>query len=211
MKGACINWHEHCCVMGMIVPKSEPPVTRPVSILAMALPLTLAAIAAQPALAQQKFENLDRVDSLVTMTVGANMGEPGGPIAPVDRRLRLAACPTTPAVDGPVFGAAIVKCDALGWRIRVPLAGGGAAGVTGPVGRYAPSARTLPKQAVVRRGDPVQLTAGNSSFSVTRVMLADEDGAIGETIRVREDKKSAPISAQVVDAGIVRIPGFNDF
>ncbi|MEJ7933317.1 flagella basal body P-ring formation protein FlgA [Sphingobium sp. AN558] len=175
------------------------------------LAVTLAAIAAQPAVAQQKFENLDRLDGLVAMTVGANMGEPGGPIAPVDRRLRLAACPTTPAVDGPVFGAAIVKCDALGWRIRVPLAAGGAAGVTGPVGRYASAARALPKQAVVRRGDPVQLTAGNSSFSVSRVMLADEDGAIGETIRVREDKKSAPISAQVVDAGIVRIPGFNDF
>lgn len=175
------------------------------------LVLTFAGFAAQPAAAQQKFENLDRVDSLVAMTVGANMGDPGGPVAPVDRRLRLAACPTTPSVDGPVFGAAIVKCDALGWRIRVPLAAGGAAGTTGQAGRYGQSARPMAKQAVVRRGDPVQLTAGNSSFSVSRVMLADEDGAIGETIRVREDKKSAPISAQVVDAGIVRIPGFNDF
>ena len=36
----------------------------------------------QPALAQQTFENLDRIDSLVAMTVGANMGEPGGPAAP---------------------------------------------------------------------------------------------------------------------------------
>ncbi len=73
----------------------------------------LAGLAAQPALVQQKFENLDRIDSLVAMTVGANMGEPGGPMAPVDRRLRLAACPATPSIDGPVFGAAIVKCDAL--------------------------------------------------------------------------------------------------
>lgn len=86
--------------------------------------LALSISASDPALAQQKFENLDRIDSLVAMTVGANMGEPGGPIAPVDRRLRLAACPTTPSVDGPVFGAAIVKCDALGWRIRVPLGAG---------------------------------------------------------------------------------------
>lgn len=179
--------------------------------LTVLLALTLAGIAAQPAMAQQKFENLDRVDGLVAMTVGANMGEPGGPVAPVDRRLRLAACPTTPAVDGPIFGAAIVKCDALGWRIRVPLVAGGTAGMTGPVGRYGQAARPMQKQAVIRRGDPVQLTAGNSSFSVSRVMLADEDGAIGDTIRVREDKKSAPISAQVIDAGLVRIPGFNDF
>src|SRR3546814_17285361 len=52
--------------------------------------LALSISASDPALAQQKFENLDRIDSLVAMTVGANLGEPGGPIAPVDRRLRLA-------------------------------------------------------------------------------------------------------------------------
>ena len=181
--------------------------TRPVQFLAIAL----ACAAAQPALAQQKFENLDRIDSLVAMTVGANMGEPGGPLAPVDRRLRLAACPTTPSVEGPIFGAAMVKCDALGWRIRVPLVAGAAAAPSGPVGRYAPAARPVAKESVVKRGDPVQLMAGNASFSVSRMMIADEDGAIGETIRVREDKKSSPVLAQIVDMGVVRIPGFNNF
>lgn len=162
----------------------------------------------QPAAAQaQKFENLDRIDSIVAMTVGANIGEPGGPMAPVDRRLRLAACPTTPAVEGPVFGAAIVKCDALGWRIRVPLKGGASAGATGPVARYAPAARPAPKDNVVKRGDPVQLIAGNAAFSVSRAMIADEDGAVGDTIRVREDRKSPPIFAQVVEMGMVRVPG----
>lgn len=177
------------------------------------LPLAamLACVMTQPALAQQKFENLDRIDSLVAMTVGANMGEPGGPMAPVDRRLRLAACPTTPSIDGPIFGAAIVKCDALGWRIRVPLVAGGAAGATGPAARYAPAVRPVAKEAIVKRGDPVQLMAGNASFSVSRVMIADEDGARGETIRVREDKRSSPVLAQVVDMGVVRVPGFNDF
>ncbi len=53
--------------------------------------------------------------------------------------------------------------------------------------------------------------AGNASFSVSRMMIADEDGAIGETIRVREDKKSSPVLAQIVDMGVVRIPGFNNF
>ena len=179
------------------------------------MPIALAAalgLLAQPALAQQKFENLDRIDSLVAMTVGANLGEPGGPRAPVDRRLRLAACPTTPSVEGPVFGAAMVKCEALGWRIRVPLVAGAAAAASGPVPRYASAAaRPAQKEAVVKKGDPVQLTDGNSSFEVSRVMIADEDGAIGETIRVREDKRSTPIFAQVVDMGIVRIPGFKDF
>lgn len=175
--------------------------------------MVLAVAAAQPALAQQKFENLDRLDGLVAMTVGANIGEPGGPVAPVDRRLRLAACPVTPSVEGPTFGAAIVKCDALGWRIRVPLSGGGAAaGTVAPVARYgAVAARPAQRDLVVKRGDPVQLIAGNASFSVSRVMIADEDGAVGDTIRVREDKKAAPVLAQVVEMGTVRIPGFNDF
>ena len=175
--------------------------------------MALAAAAAQPALAQQKFENLDRLDGLVAMTVGANIGEPGGPVAPVDRRLRLAACPVTPSVEGPTFGAAIVKCDALGWRIRVPLSGGGAGAATvAPVARYgAAAARPAQRDLVVKRGDPVQLIAGNASFSVSRVMIADEDGAVGDTIRVREDKKAAPVLAQVVEMGTVRIPGFNDF
>ncbi|MGC4250749.1 MAG: flagella basal body P-ring formation protein FlgA [Sphingobium sp.] len=168
-------------------------------------------MSAAPALAQQKFENLDRIDSLVAMTVGANLGEPGGPAAPVDRRLKLAACPAVPSVEGPVFGAAMVKCDALGWRIRVPLVPGGAAAASGPAARYAAAARVQPKEAAVKRGDPVQLMAGNAQFSVSRMMIADEDGAVGETIRVREDKKSSPILAQVVEMGIVRVPGFNDF
>lgn len=160
----------------------------------------------QSAAAQQKFENLDRIDGLVAMTVGANLGEPGGPAAPVDRRLKLAACPQTPNVEGPIFGAAMVKCDALGWRIRVPLVPGGAASM--PVGRAAavPQAREM----VVKKGDPVQLMAGGRAFSVSRLMVADEDGALGQMIRVREDKKSAPVLAQVVDMGMVRIPGFKE-
>lgn len=170
----------------------------------------LSAACAQPALAQQKFENLDRLDGLVAMTVGAGIGEPGGPMAPVDRRLRLAACPSLPSVEGPVFGAAIVKCDTLGWRVRVPLGGGGAAAAT-PAARYGAAVRPVQREMVVKRGDPVQLIAGNSSFSVSRVMVADEDGAVGDTIRVREDRKSAPVLAQVVEMGTVRIPGFNDF
>ncbi|HEX7876970.1 MAG TPA: flagella basal body P-ring formation protein FlgA [Sphingobium sp.] len=172
--------------------------------------LLLSAAGAQPALAQQKFENLDRIDGLVAMTVGANIGEPGGPVAPVDRRLRLAACPATPSVEGPTFGAAIVKCDALGWRIRVPLAGAGVAAAA-PAARYGAPARAAQREVVVKRGDPVQLMAGNASFSVSRMMIADEDGAVGDTIRVREDKKAAPVLAQVVEMGTVRIPGFNDF
>jgi flagella basal body P-ring formation protein FlgA len=171
----------------------------------------LASLGTAPALAQQKFENLDRLDSLVAMTVGANMGQPGGPVAPVDRRLRLAPCPQTPSVDGPVFGAAVVKCDAIGWRIRVPLVPGGAvAGAPSPALRRVAVA-SVPKEALIKKGDPVQLIAGGSAFSISRAMIADEDGAMGEMIRVREDKKATPVIAQVMDLGIVRVPGFKEY
>nr|WP_281822078.1 flagella basal body P-ring formation protein FlgA [Sphingobium sp. BS19] len=182
-------------------------VLRGISILAVALAVS------SPAAAQQKFENLDRLDSLVAMTVGANLGEPGGPVAPIDRRLKLIPCPGTPSIDGPVFGAAIVKCDAVGWRIRVPLANGGVqANVTVPTQRAAPQRAPAPSQEiVVKRGDPVQLVAGGAAFSVTRLMVADEDGPIGGMIRVRgEDKKAPPVLAQVVEMGMVRIPGFKE-
>lgn len=174
----------------------------------------LTAMAVTPAFSQQKFENLDRIDSLVAMTVGANLGQPGGPASPVDRRLRLAACPQMPTVDGPVFGAAIVKCEALGWRIRVALVPGGATAAAptsvmpSGMGRVV---QAVPKPAAVKRGDPVQLLAGNQYFSVTRMMVAEEDGGIGDMIRVREDRKSAPVIAQVVEMGVVRVPGFNNY
>ena len=99
----------------------------------------------------------------------------------------------------------------MGLGHKLALVAGAAAAASGPVGRYAPAARPVAKESVVKRGDPVQLMAGNASFSVSRMMIADEDGAIGETIRVREDKKSSPVLAQIVDMGVVRIPGFNNF
>lgn len=176
------------------------------------IPITLAALAlgASPATAQEKFENLDRLDSLVAMTVGANLGEPGGPMAPIDRRLRLKPCPQIPTVEGPVFGAAIVKCDAIGWRIRVPLKAGGA--VAGPAARTAAAAPPREvHEVVVKRGDPVELVAGGPAFSVSRTMVADEDGAVGDIIRVRADRKEAPVVAQVVQMGLVRAPGFNEY
>jgi flagella basal body P-ring formation protein FlgA len=156
----------------------------------------LIGFAASPASAQG-FENLDRIDNLVATAVGANIGQPGGAIAPVDRRLHLAACPQLAAIEGPVFGAAIVRCDRLGWRIRVPLS------------TTAAQAYSHPQQRVIliKKGDPVQLVAGDATFTVAKSMIADEDGAVGDMIRVREDKNSAPVSGRVEPNGVVRIPG----
>ncbi len=155
------------------------------------------------------FENLDRLDGLVAMTVGANIGEPGGPVAPIDRRLRLKPCPAIPKVEGPVFGAAIVSCAETGWRVRVPLAAAPADRAplfAGTTSARAGAPRAAPAETVVKKGDPVELVAGSDAFSVSRLMIADEDGAVGQMIRVREDNKSTPISARVERAGRVRAP-----
>lgn len=169
----------------------------------------VAGLAGIPATAQQ-FENLDRLDSIVAMTVGANIGEPGGAAAPVDRRLKLAACPQVPEVSGPVFGAAVVECKYLGWRIRVPLnPGAGAIGPATPqrTSFVRPAQQPQSREPIIKRGDPVQLIAGGASFTVSKMMIADEDGAVGDMIRVREDRKSDPVLARVEQNGIVRAPG----
>lgn len=156
---------------------------------------TVPAAGAQP----QRFEDLNGLEALVVARLGAPVGQPGGPAAPIDRRLRLAACPNTPAIDVPAMGAVAVRCDAIGWRIRVPLSGGGRVTV----------APMQSQHMLVRKGDPVQLVAGNASFTVSTMMIAEEDGARGDLIRVRADRKSEPLVARVVENGVVKAPGFN--
>lgn len=172
--------------------------------------LAATGIAATATAQAQQFENLDRLDGIVAMTVGANIGEPGGATTQVDRRLKLAACPQMPQVSGPIFGAAMVECKPLGWRIRVPLNPGAQQVQQPQMGAYNRPA-AMQRQAVVKKGDPVQLIAGGTAFMVTRMMIADEDGAAGDVIRVREDKKADPVLARVQETGIVRSPGFKDF
>lgn len=165
-------------------------------------------LGASPVLAQS-FQNLDQIDMLVSTTVGADIGQPGGANAPVDRRLRLAACPQIPSIEGPVFGAAIVRCDKLGWRIRVPLklAQAAPAQAYGQPAAYGRAVQPQSRTILIKKGDPVQLVAGNATFSVIRQMIADEDGAVGDMIRVRGDKSSGPVSGRVEPDGIVRVPG----
>lgn len=155
----------------------------------------------------QNFENLERLDSLVALSVGAHRGEPGGPVAPIDRRLRLAACPQTPAVEAPRLGAATVSCASLGWRIRVPLVPLPQVENAQLSSGFVPAGERAPAVAVVKKGDPVQLIAGNASFSVSRFMIADEDGTVGSLIRVRQDPRATPVFARVEALGVVRIPG----
>jgi flagellar basal body P-ring formation protein FlgA len=163
--------------------------------------LSLLLLCAAPA-AAEPFQNLDALEKRVVNALGAGIGEPGGPAAPIDRRLKLAACPTSVQIDPPAMGAIALRCPATGWRIRVPLARLGGTSST----LSSPSAAK--GETVVRRGDPVDLVAETNGFSVSVSAVAQEDGALGSRIRIKADGQNSPVFAEVVDAGRVRLPGF---
>jgi flagella basal body P-ring formation protein FlgA len=177
--------------------------TKPVPFLAL-LMLPAMAVAAP-------FQDLAAVERAVVIAAGADIGAAGGPVAPIDRRLKLAECPKL-TVDPILLNALTVRCPALGWRLRVPLAPGGTRGDAAGGGgvQTASYARPEPKPApVIRRGDPVDLIAGSENFQVSTAATAQEDGAPGARIRVKSDGKNAIILAEVVGEGQVRIHGFN--
>ena len=162
----------------------------------------LSVFAAAP-LSAQGFENLDRLDIRVAAALGANIGEPGGAAAPLDRRLRLAACPQPAEIGEPARGAVTIRCQPLAWRIRVPLVA--APQAPARVAAAAP-ARAAP---VIRRGDQIELVAISPSFTVSTLAVAEQDGAPGERIRVRTERRTAPVIGLVLDDGRVALPGFN--
>ncbi len=175
--------------------------------LLLALPVLALAMAGRPA-AAAGFEDIDRLERRLTTALDAGIGQPGGPQAPIDRRLKLAACGAPVTIDPPAMGAVALRCPAAGWRIRVPLARLSGAAPAGGGGYGGAPAYGMAQPAVVRRGDPVDVSAGSAGFSVSMQGIAQEDGAPGARIRVKVDPKNPPMYAEVVDMGQVRLAGF---
>lgn len=155
---------------------------------------------AGPAAAQTGFQNLDEMETQIVASLGAAIGEPGGPARPLDRRLRLKPCPEPVTLDAPAMNAVAVRCQSVGWRIRLPL-------VRTPAAVATPAAAKA--EPLIRRGDQVELVAMTASFSVSTAGVAEQDGAPGDRIRVRtEAKGKPPVIGQVMDDGRVALPGF---
>ncbi len=167
--------------------------------------LVLLLIAPLPALAQG-FENLEMLDNRVAAALGANIGEPGGATTAIDRRLRLQACPQPVEIGEPIAGAVAVRCVPLGWRIRVSIV---SSGESRQVASAAAPARQERAAPVIRRGDQVELVAIAAGFTVSTLATADQDGAPGDRIRVRTERRTAPVIGQVLSDGRVALPGFN--
>lgn len=162
--------------------------------------IAVLAFANAPASASD-FQDLDALDVAVAASMGAEIGQPGGARAPVDRRLKLKTCPELPTVSGPVLGAAVVRCQSIGWSIRVPLNLEGRAQRTGSA---TPSVREA--RDAVTRGQAVRLTVEGSGYSLSRTMIADRSGRIGDMISVRADRRAKPILARVTGVGEVTVP-----
>ena len=152
------------------------------------------------------FENLDRLEGRLVGALNADVGQPGGPATHIDRRLKLQPCPVPATIDPPALGAVALRCEPLGWRIRIPLTHG--TGTAAPGAGFVPVAAAAPSQPVaIKRGDPVELAATRDGFTVTTQAVAQEDGRIGGRIRVRPEKGNI-IIGEVVDAGRVRVTSF---
>lgn len=175
--------------------------------------LTPVAIAAAlllgPALSAQSAlppaQNLDELEQLIVTRLGADVGQPGGPMMPIDRRMRLAACPTGIEIDAPSIGAITVRCTTAGWRLRVPLTRPNAVAANAAGSTTTPAA---PAKADVRRGDPVELVAQGKAFQVSIDGTAMEDANIGGRVRVSTGGRGQTLFAEVVDVGKVRLVGF---
>jgi len=177
----------------------------------------LAALALIPALAISAsataqpqtpgMQNLGEIDVLVAATMGAEVGQPGGARALVDRRLKLKACPVALEITGPDMGAAAVRCPTLGWRIRVPL------DLAAEPAQASASRPPLQRGAAglgqegIKRGEPILLTVERPSFSLSRVMIADKDGRVGEVIPVRDEPRGKPIFVRIIEPGRATILG----
>ncbi len=102
------------------------------------------------------------------------------------------------------MGAVTVRCQPVGWRIRVPLTPGSSAQTAAPA-----AARAARAEPVVRRGDQVELVAMTRSFTVSTTGVAEQDGAPGDRIRVRRENNQTRVIGQVMADGRVSLPGFN--
>ncbi|WP_343521397.1 flagella basal body P-ring formation protein FlgA [Sphingomonas sp.] len=156
------------------------------------------------------FQSTEVLDRLVEQFAGAPIGDLGGARAPVDKRLKLAAC------DAPELSwrsaaedAVVIRCQGpQQWRVFVPVnALPKAAPATVAAARPAAPAKA---EAVIKRGDPVLVEAGAAGFSITREGLAMADAAAGTRVLVKVDDKRPPVAAIAVEPGRARLPGFGE-
>ncbi|MEP6786687.1 MAG: flagella basal body P-ring formation protein FlgA [Sphingomonadales bacterium] len=133
-----------------------------------------------------QFEDL----SVLQARIGAFLGpDAGTQVQPLDQRLRLTRCPEPATIEMMVRNELVVRCAAIGWRLRVPV--------------IAPMATQA--AIVIRRGDSVELAVGGNGFSVVSTAIAMEDGREGGVVRVKSSTGTTTVTGRVDSLGRVVI------
>lgn len=162
-------------------------------------------LAAMPAGAQS-FQSTTLIDKAVAGFTGVPIGQTGGARAAVDTRLKLAVCPMVSlAWRTDAHDSVVVTCPEPQWRIFVPVL----MPATAPKPAAPAPTATAPAakaEIVIKRGDPVTVTAGTEGFSVTRDGIAMSDAAVGQRVLVKVDPAKPPIQAIAVEPGKAVIP-----
>lgn len=136
------------------------------------------------------------IDRAVVAFTGADIGAPGGPRLPADRRLRLNACaaPLAVAWHGTARTSVRVECPGpQSWRIFVAVDA-----ANGATGRAAAPA--------IKRGDALTIMVRGRGFSVQQTGEAMESGAVGDWIFVRTARKAEALRARIERPGLAVIP-----
>ena len=159
-------------------------------------------------LAAASFQDIAALDRGVAAFTGRPIGEEGGARAPVDPRLKLAACPmVSMAWRTDAHDAVVVTCTGPEWRVFVPVTMPARTTII-PAPTAAAPAKTAEK--VIKRGDPLMIEAGSDGFSITRDGIAMGDAAPGERLMVKVDDSRMPVQAVAVEAGRATLPGWGD-
>ncbi|MCJ2178234.1 flagella basal body P-ring formation protein FlgA [Novosphingobium album (ex Hu et al. 2023)] len=155
------------------------------------------------AAASGAFADLDVIDRQVAAFTGATIGETGGALTPVDRRLRLQPCRNGLALSWrtSLQDSVVVQCgDVNGWRLFVPVRRPAAVAAAAPV--------SLPD--AVNRGDAVAIAISGDGFTVSQPGEAMESGPVGAWIRVRPasagNVRTEPMRARIERPGLVVLP-----
>ncbi len=168
------------------------------------LPITLLLLPAT-AQGQQAFQDPTALDAAVAGFTGRPVGVEGGARTPVDKRLKLAACPMVAmSWYGTARDAVEVRCSNPDWRIFVPLLAAPPAAAP-----YVPAAAPVAKPAIViKRGDPVTIEVNARGFSISRDGVAMTDAAAGGRFLVDVDGTKKPVQAIALESGRATLPGW---
>jgi flagella basal body P-ring formation protein FlgA len=169
---------------------------------------------ASPALAQS-FQDTKLLDNAVAGFTGRAIGDEGGARTPVDTRLKLATCAMISlSWRTEQHDSVVVTCPQPEWRIFVPVRIAApppfAPKLPAPAATPAPAPVAAPVAKpviVIKRGDPVSVTAGTDGFSVTRDGIAMSDAAAGARVLIKVQDGKPPIQAIAVEPGKAVIPG----